>query len=67
MQTVLHLIKLVAVLIAAMMIGSWFLAEVKAARAQQKPWYAPYLSLPGLTILLIAIALPLLTWYWRRG
>ena len=67
MQTALDLIKLAAVLAAAMMLGNWFLAEVKAARAQQKPWYTPYLSLPGITIILIAIGLPLILWYWRRG
>jgi hypothetical protein len=67
MQTVLHLIKLAAILAAAMMLGNWFLSEVKAARATQKPWYTPYLSLPGITIIVIAIALPLLLWYWRQG
>ncbi len=67
MQTALYLIKLAAVLAAAMMLGNWFLAEVKAARAQQKPWYTPYLTLPGITIILIAIGLPLVLWYWRRG
>ena len=67
MQTVLYLIKLAAILAAAMMLGNWFLAEVKAARAQQKPWYTPYLTLPGITIILSAIGLPLVLWYWRRG
>lgn len=67
MHTVLQLIKLAAVLLAAMMLGRWFLAEAKAARALQKPWYTPYLSPPGLLILLIAVGLPLITWYFRRG
>ena len=67
MQTALQLIKLAAILAAAMLLGNWFLAEVKAARAKQKPWYTPYISLPGITIILIAIGLPLALWYWRRG
>ena len=61
----LQLVKMVAVLAAAGILGNWFLAEVKSARAQRKPWYAPYLSLPGITILLIAVALPLMLWFWR--
>jgi hypothetical protein len=67
MDTIVHLIKLAAVLMAAMLLGRWFLAEVKSARARRKPWYTPYLSLPGLMILLIALVLPLILWYLRRG
>jgi hypothetical protein len=54
----LEIIKFVPVLIAALMLGNWFLTEVKKAKVQQKPWYAPYLSTPGILILL-AISLPL--------
>lgn len=67
MDMVAQIIKLAAVLIAAIMLGNWFLREVKSARARKKPWYTPYLSPPGIMILLIAIALPLAMWYWRRG
>ena len=63
---VLQLIKMAAVLVAAIMLGNWFITEVKAARANRKPWYTPYLTLPGITILLIAIALPLIIWFWRE-
>jgi hypothetical protein len=59
--TLLNILKLVAVLVAALMIGNWFLAEVKKARAQRKPWYQPYLSIPGLLILL-ALLLPIIIW-----
>ena len=65
MGMVLQLIKMAAVLMAAILLGNWFLAEVKSAKAQRKPWYAPYLSLPGIAILLIAIALPLVMWFWQ--
>lgn len=67
MGMIAQIIKLAAVLIAAIMLGNWFLREVKSARALHKPWYTPYLSLPGVMIILIAIALPLVMWYWRRG
>lgn len=64
MHTVLQLLKLVAVLIAAATLGNWFLAEWRSARAMGKPWYAPYLTLPGVLIL-FAIALPLIIWWIR--
>jgi hypothetical protein len=54
----LEIIKYLPVLIAALLLGNWFLTEVKKAKIQQKPWYAPYLSIPGILILL-AISLPI--------
>ncbi|MBC8431003.1 MAG: hypothetical protein H8D96_03690 [Desulfobacterales bacterium] len=55
------LIKMIAVLVAAILIGNWFLAEVKKARLARKPWYQPYLSTPGILIML-ALLLPILYW-----
>ena len=52
------LTKYVAVLVAAMIIGNWFLIEVKKAKFNKQPWYKPYLSVPGL-IILAALSLPL--------
>jgi hypothetical protein len=60
-STLVDILKLVAVLVAALMIGNWFLAEVKKARALRKPWYQPYLSIPGVLILL-ALLLPVIVW-----
>jgi hypothetical protein len=48
-----------AILAAAALLGNWFLAELKTARAQRKPWYAPYVSLPGILII-IAVLIPVL-------
>ena len=67
MNMLVQIIKMAAVLTAAIMLGNWFLKEVKIARARQKPWYAPYLSPPGIVILMIAVGLPLALWYLRRG
>ncbi len=61
MSTLVNILKLVAVLVAALLIGNWFLAEVKEARSKGKPWYQPYLSIPGLLILL-ALLLPIIIW-----
>ena len=55
----LTFIKFGGVLVAAILLGNWFLAEVRKASRQQQPWYKPYLSLPGLLILL-ALCLPLI-------
>jgi hypothetical protein len=54
----LEIIKYIPVLIAALVLGNWFLAEVRKAKIQKKPWYAPYLSIPGILILL-ALSLPI--------
>ncbi len=45
-------VKYIAVLIAAMIVGNSFLAELKKARALNLAWYRPYLSLPGLVIII---------------
>jgi hypothetical protein len=54
----IKLVKYVAVLAAAMIIGNWFLIEVKKAKFNEQPWYKPYFSIPGL-IILAALSLPL--------
>jgi hypothetical protein len=55
----LKLIKYVAVLVAAIIVGNWFLSEVKKAKVNEQPWYKPYVSLPGL-IILAALSLPII-------
>ena len=54
-----NLIKYVAVLFAAIIVGNWFLIEVRQAKANVQPWYKLYLSLPGL-IIIAALSLPLI-------
>ena len=53
------LAKIIAVLAAAMVIGNWFLIEVKKAKFKGQPWYKPYLSVPGLIIIIAVLGLPL--------
>ncbi len=55
----LTLVKYAGVLIAAIIIGNWFLAEVKKTNRKQQPWYKLYLFVPGL-IILAAMSLPLI-------
>jgi hypothetical protein len=61
MPTLVQALKLVAVLLAATLLGNWFLAEVKKARRRNLPWYSVYLSPPGLLII-AAIVVPLVYW-----
>jgi hypothetical protein len=53
------LAKYMAVLVAAMIIGNWFLTEVKKSKFNKQPWYKPYISVPGLIILMAVLGLPL--------
>ena len=66
MTIVFQIIKLVAILAAAALLGNWFLGELRSARRKSKPWYAVYLTPPGILIILAAIALPLAAWYFKR-
>ncbi len=64
MNGLLQILKVVVVLAAAAILGNWFLAELRSARAKGQSWYAPYLTIPGILIL-IAIAAPLLISLFR--
>jgi len=51
MEILKNLLVLCAPLLAAVILGNLFLTEVKKARSTRAPWYAPYLTLPGLMVL----------------
>lgn len=61
MDWLLKGLQAAAVLAAAGILGSWFRKEVREARAAGRPWYTPYLTAPGLLVVL-AVLLPLLIW-----
>lgn len=52
MESILQILKYVPALIAALLLGNWFLAEARKAKIKGKPWYAPYLTAPGILIIL---------------
>jgi hypothetical protein len=60
---IFDILRMVAVLVAAMLLGRWFLQELKNAKARGLPWYRPYVSPPGLLIILIIILLPIFAGY----
>jgi hypothetical protein len=64
-STLMTLLKCAAVLIAASILGNWFMAELGKARSAAAPWYKPYLSTPGILII-IAILLPVVYWFVIR-
>jgi hypothetical protein len=49
----LTVLKAIPILLAALLLGNWFLSEVKKARAARKPWWAPYFTIPGALILIV--------------
>jgi len=61
------ILRFLAPLVAAILVGNWFLSEVKKARATNQPWYRPYLSTPGLLIILAAILIPIFLWVIKKG
>ncbi len=63
--TLTTIVRIIAPLVAAIFLGNWFLSEVKKARFKGGPWYQPYISIPGLLIIL-AILIPIVLWIIRR-
>jgi len=55
----IQLLSFISVLVAAILIGTWFLDEIKQAKINNHPWYKPYLSTPGI-IIIMALVCPLL-------
>jgi H+/Cl- antiporter ClcA len=66
MNTFVQLIKLFAILAAAALLGNWFLHELQSARRRGKPWYAVYLTPPGILVVLASLFLPLAAWYFKK-
>ena len=60
-ETISTIVKIIAPLVAAIFLGNWFMSEVKKARFKGAPWYQPYLSIPGLLIIL-AVLVPIVLW-----
>jgi hypothetical protein len=54
-----------AALGSAMLLGHWFLAEVKRVKAEKQPVYKAYMTLPGLLVIL-AVLIPAAIWLYSR-
>jgi uncharacterized protein HemY len=53
-------LQYLSVLIAAIILGNWYLSEYKKARIAGLPWYRAYFSLPGILIVALILFLPVL-------
>lgn len=56
----LKILQFICVLLAAAILGQWYLAEYRKARMAGLPWYRTYFSLPGILIVLLILLLPIL-------
>ena len=66
MENIVSFLKLIPILLAAILLGNWFLAEFKRANTTGKPWYTAYISLPGLLILLAILVIPIVLWLMQQ-
>ncbi len=66
MALAFKILEAVCVLVAAILVGNWFLGEVRKSQAGKAPWYAPYVSLPGIVIMLV-MAIPIVLWVINKG
>jgi len=53
----IQFLSFISVVVASVLIGSWFLDEIKQAKMNHLPWYKPYLTFPGIVII-IALLCP---------
>jgi phage-related protein len=61
-DTLATIVRIIAPLVAAILVGNWFMSEVKKARFKGAPWYQAYVSIPGLLIILAVLLLPVILW-----
>jgi hypothetical protein len=58
-------LKAAAVLVAAILVGRWFLKEEKRKLRERKPATSVWLTTPGILVV-IAILLPFILWLLQR-
>ncbi|TYT74521.1 hypothetical protein [Desulfobotulus mexicanus] len=63
MEWLLEIVKMGAALGSAMLLGHWFLAEVKRIKAQNQPLYKAYMTVPGVLVIL-AVLIPAVVWFF---
>ncbi len=66
MAVAFKILEAVCVLVAAIIVGNMFLAEVRKNQAGNGPWYGPYLSLPGIVIIIVLVV-PVIWWAVNKG
>jgi len=66
LENLITLVKIIAVFIAAIILGNWFTAEAKKSKLKGEPAYKPYFSPPGIIILIAILGLPIAVWILRH-
>jgi hypothetical protein len=64
--TFMGMFKIIAVLVAGMVVGNAYLDEVRKAKLKGEPWYKPYLTLPGILVIVFCIVLPIVVWLLKK-
>jgi len=54
------------VLIASIILGKWFLAEASKSKQKGEAGYKPYVSIPGIIIVIIVLGLPVVIFFLKR-
>lgn len=57
---IVQAIQMIAILVAAGLLGNWYLAEYRRVRATSLPWYRAYLTLPGIIIIIVIFLFPVI-------
>ena len=65
MSNVIQILKMISVLVAAIFVGNWYLAELNKIRKKGEPIYKTYFTIPGI-IIIVAVLLPVIIWIIRR-
>jgi ABC-type tungstate transport system substrate-binding protein len=61
-----EMIRMAAVLIAAVMIGNWFMTEQSKNKALGLPWHRVYFTAPGMIVVVAILILPFLVVFLKR-
>ena len=48
----MSILQAIPILLAAFLLGNWFLSEVRKGQISRETWYAPYLTIPGILIVI---------------
>ena len=65
-SNVLEWARFIAVLIAAGVVGNWFMAENRKNKLKGGPWYGAYISVPGLIIIVAIVLLPIAVVFLKK-
>jgi hypothetical protein len=66
MEQFTQILRMIAVLFAAYLLGNWFLSEIKKQRARGVSGIRIYMTLPGLLVIAAAIILPIGLWLIKK-